>query len=150
MATSALLEGERTGGFWRLPRELRRRIEKIEDPVLIYLPGGRIAAVNLAAARFLGQPVVGLNMGDLVERYKARNANGEPPTIGDLPYARALRGEVVALGERLEFVRNDGTHSRIMVTSEPIVMDGTVVAALSVWRDFDEYLKGLADREPAR
>ena len=106
--------------------------------------------MNLAAARFLGQPVVGLNMGDLVERYKARNANGEPPTIGDLPYARALRGEVVTLGERLEFVRNDGTHSRIMVTSEPIVMDGTVVAALSIWRDFDEYLKGLADREPAR
>lgn len=150
MATSALLDGERTGGPGRLPRELRRRIEKIEDPVLIYLPGGRIAAVNLAAARFLGQPVVGLNMGDLVERYKARNANGEPPTIGDLPYARALRGEVVTLGERLEFVRNDGAHSRIMVTSEPIVMDGTVVAALSIWRDFDEYLKGLADREPAR
>ena len=81
---------------------LREVLESIREPALLYLPGGRIAAVNRAAARLTTDSVVGMTLDELLDRNPARRADGSPILRGDLPYARALRGEIVAQGERIE------------------------------------------------
>lgn len=119
-------------------------LEGIREPALLHLPGGRIAAVNRAAARLTDLKPVGMTISELLGRYETRRANGTPLRMGDLPYNRALRGEIVGQGERIEMTLPDGTIYRALVTSTPIIVDGKVVAALSVWRDFNAYIRGLA------
>ena len=87
--------------------------------------------------------MVGTTIGDLLDRNPARHADGSPIHRGDLPYARALRGEIVGQGERIEITLPNGTVYPTLITSTPIVRDGKVVAALSVWHDFDAYTRRL-------
>lgn len=110
----------------------------IPDPAVLFLPGSRIAAVNPAAARLFGRPAVGLRGPDLVEQRSVRHT--------DLPHARALRGEVIGHGERIAMTFLDGSTYQALVTSTPVVRDGTVVAALSVWHDFSALVRQLRDR----
>ena len=37
----------------------------------------------------------------------------------------------------------DGTVYRALVTSSPVIVDGKVMGALSVWHDFDAYVRTL-------
>lgn len=128
-------------------KELIELMERIKEPALLYLPGGRISAVNRAAIRLSGINAVGTTIGELLEQYGAKRANGGPLIRGDLPYTRALRGEVVNQGERIDMTMPDGSLYRAWVTSTPIVISGKVVAALSVWHDFDRYVSSLAEKQ---
>ena len=130
---------------------LREVLESIREPALLYLPGGRIAAVNRAAAMLTGAGVVGTTLDELLDRCPAYLPDGSLVVRGDLPCARALRGEIVAHGERIEITLADGSPFPALVTSTPIVVDGTIAAALSVWHDFGAYARLLArpgDRGP--
>jgi PAS domain-containing protein len=119
-------------------------LDSIDAPALVFLPGGRIAAVNRAMADLAGGPVPGEAVGAVVDRLRARRADGSPLVRGDLPYARALRGEVVGHGERVELTLADGTVHRAVITSTPVARDGSIVAALSVWHDFGALVRRLA------
>lgn len=123
-------------------------MERVPDPAILYLPGGRIAAVNGAAARLSDLEVVGRSMCDLIGSSESRRADGSRLLQGDLPFARALRGEVVDHGERIDIDLQGGRIYRALVTSRPVIRDGAVVAALSVWQDFDGYARSLADGRP--
>ncbi len=127
---------------------LREMIEGIRVPALLSLPGGRIAAANRAAERLLGESVVGTTIDQLFDRNPACRPDGSPILRGDLPYNRALRGEIVHQGDRIEIVLADGSTYVALITSTPIVHDGRVVAALSVWHDFDAFARRLARRSP--
>jgi hypothetical protein len=81
---------------------------------------------------------------DLIQQSASHRADGSRLLPGDLPFTRALRGEVVEQGERIEVVLPEGSVYRALVTSSPVVRDGTVVAALSIWHDFDAYVRDLA------
>ncbi|NLX49625.1 MAG: hypothetical protein GXY82_07130 [Methanospirillum sp.] len=138
-----------------VPREfpdsaLRAVLESIDEPALLYSAGGRIAAVNRAATALSDLPVVGITILELLERYGAYRADGKPVILSNLPHARALRGEVVEQGERLVMRLPGGRIYRTLVTSTPVSADGRVVGALSVWHDFDAYLRRLdPDEQPA-
>lgn len=119
-------------------------LDAIPEPALIFLPGGTIVAVNQAALRLTDLRPVGKNIRDIVERHHVRRADGSDPIPGDMPYNRALRGEHVTHGERFDTVLPDGSVYRVVATSRPIIVDGKVVAALSVWHDFDGDLRLLA------
>jgi hypothetical protein len=123
-------------------------MERVPEPALLYLSGGRIAAVNRAAARLSEIRAVGMTIGELLDRYGAKRPDGGRLNRGDLPYARALRGEVVAQGERIDMTLPGGSVYRALVTSAPVVVNGKVVAALSVWHDFDAYVRRLASSPP--
>jgi len=41
------------------------------------------------------EPAPGETVGAIIDRLHASRANGSPLVRGDLPYARALRGEIV-------------------------------------------------------
>jgi PAS domain-containing protein len=127
-----------------LDEALLVRLESIPEPAAIYLPGGRVAAVNRVAARLSGFRGGTTTFGELNERYEARRDDGSPLPPGDTPSVRALRGEVVTHGERIDVTLPDGSVYRAVVTSSPIIVDGKVVAALEVWHDFDAYARGLA------
>jgi PAS domain-containing protein len=127
---------------------LRDVIESIQEPALLYLSGGRIAAVNRSAALLSPRSVVGMTIGELLDRNPARRPDGSPIRRSDLPYARALRGEIVAQGERIEITLPDGSVYQTLITSIPIIHDGKVVAALSVWHDFDAYTRLLVEPGP--
>jgi PAS domain S-box-containing protein len=126
---------------------LREVLESIREPALLYLPGGRIAAVNRAAAMLTGGGVVGTTLDELLDRYPAHLPDGSAVVRGDLPCSRALRGEIVAHGERIEITLSDGSSFPTLITSTPIVVDGTIAAALSVWHDFGAYTRLLARPE---
>lgn len=125
-------------------QQILEMLESYREPAILYLPGGRIAAVNAAARRLAEYPVIGMTLDELLDRHPARRADGGQIRRCDLPFARALRGEVVALGERIEITLPDGTPYPALVTSLPVVRNGTVVGALSVWHDFSAYAKRLA------
>jgi PAS domain-containing protein len=118
-------------------------MERIPEPALLYRPGGRIAAVNRAAVRLSGLEPVGRTIGDLIGHYRAQHADGSPLLPGDLPWARAIRGEVVDQGERVDMTLPNGSTYRALVTSTPVIVDGKVMGALSVWHDFDAYIRSL-------
>jgi PAS domain-containing protein len=120
-------------------------LESIREPAFLYLPGGRIAAVNRAATALATGSVVGESLGTLLTRNPARLADGRPIIRSDLPCARALRGEIVSQGERIEVTLPDGSIYRTVITSTPIVREGRVVAALSVWHDFDAFARRLVE-----
>ena len=128
---------------------LIEEMERIPEPAILYLPGGRIAAVNSAAIRLSDLEVVGQSICELINRSTSRRADGSPLLKGDLPYARALRGEVVDQGERIDIVLPEGSVYRALVTSAPIVREGKVVAALSVWHDFAAYVRMLTGGQEA-
>ncbi len=123
-------------------------MERIPEPAVLFLPGGRIAAINPATARLAGIPLIGMTVAEALGRYGGRRSDGSPIIRGDLPCARALRGEIVDQGERLDLNLPDGSLYRAWVTSAPVVVEGKVVAALSVLHDFDAYVRGLASPPP--
>ena len=133
-----------------LTEGLREEMERIREPALLYLPGGTIAAINRAAARLSDLLVVGMSIHDLLARYEARRADGSLLIRGDLPYARALRGEIVAQGERIEMTLPDGRIYRALVTSTPVIVNGEVAGALSIWHDFDAYVRELTSSDGQR
>ncbi len=126
-----------------LDSAMLEHLEGIPEPALILLPGGRIAAVNREAARHTDLDPVGKNIRDIIERHEVRRADGSDPIPGDMPYNRALRGEYVMHGERFDTTLSDGSVFRVIATSTPVIVDGKVVAALSVWHDFDGDLRLL-------
>jgi len=126
---------------------LLESFEGVPEPAFLFHPGGRIVAVNGAAARLSPFSFIGMTVGELLERYGARRADGRRLIPGDLPYARALRGEIVVCGERVDITLPDGSIFRAHVTSEPVVIDGKVVASRSLLYDFDEYARGLIESQ---
>lgn len=119
-------------------------MERITEPAILYLPGGVIASVNTAASRLAGLDMVGRSMNELIGQSSSRRADGTRLLPRDLPFMRALRGEVVEHGERIDIHLPGGSLYRALVTSTPVIRDGQVVAALSVWYDFDAYVRTLA------
>lgn len=130
-----------------LDRAMLESLEGIPDPAFLIRSGGSIVAVNGAAARLSPFSFIGMTVGELLEGYGARRADGRRLVRGDLPYARALRREVVVCGERVDVTLPDDSVFRAHVTSEPIVVDGRVVASRSVLYDFDEYARGLMESQ---
>jgi PAS domain-containing protein len=122
---------------------LLEEMERIPDPAVLYRPGGRIAAVNRAAARLADFPPIGLTIRDLVGRFEIRRADGTRIPQSDLPCARALRGEVVSQGDRVVMTLPGGAVYNAIVTSTSVIVDGKVMGALSVWHDFDAYIRKL-------
>jgi len=84
-----------------------------------------------------------MTIGDLIGRFRTQRADGSPLLPGDLPWARAIRGEVVDQGERVDMTLPDGSIYRALVTSTPVIVEGKVMGALSVWHDFDAYVRNL-------
>jgi PAS domain-containing protein len=144
MASSPVAPADGDGGPELPVAGLLEEMERLAEPALLYLPGGKIAALNRAAARLSPISAVGMTIDELLERYGAVRSDGSPVIRGDLPYTRALRGEVVDLGERLTMTLPDGRSYHALVTSTPVIANGRVVAALSVWHDFDAYVGRLA------
>jgi PAS domain-containing protein len=131
-------------GATYLPDEaLADEMDRIPEPAVLYLPGGIIAAVNVAASRLSHDPPVGQSMIELIGRSTSRRSDGTRLLQLDLPFTRALRGEVVDHGERIDIVLPGGSLYRARVTSSPVIRDGTVVGALSVWHDFDREVQEL-------
>ena len=94
---------DRRTGYPAIPtEELIEGMDLIPEPAVLFLPGGRIAAINSATAQLAGIPVTGMTVADALGRYGGRRSDGSPIIRGDLPCARALRGEIVEQGERLD------------------------------------------------
>jgi PAS domain-containing protein len=126
---------------------LIEELERIEEPAYLVVPGGRIAAANRAAQRLAGIPLVGMTVRELVERYGASRADGHRLTCSDLPHTRSLRCEVVNHGERFDMTLPDGSTYHALVTSTPVIVDGEVMASLSVHHDFDRLVQRLAGED---
>jgi PAS domain-containing protein len=128
----------------RLDMDLYAVLERIEAPAVVYLTGGRIWGTNQAAERLVGTSIAGMMIDEIIEQYPIRNSEGRRFSMGDLPYTRALRGEIVSQGERIEMTLPGGENYSALVTSTPLIVDGVVVAALSIWHDFRSYAQQLA------
>ena len=80
------------------------------------------------------------------ESGKARGRKPNPPERPPLR-SRAAGGDRRP-GRAIEITLPDGSVYQTLITSIPIIHDGKVVAALSVWHDFDAYTRLLVEPGP--
>ncbi|HOT94534.1 MAG TPA: hypothetical protein PK089_05035 [Methanoregulaceae archaeon] len=99
--------------------------------------------MNQEADRLTDIEPKGQHIRALLERYGSRTSNGDPVNPGVLPYARALKGGGDP-GERLGMCLLDGSTYFALIGPRPVIVDGKVVAALSIGHDFAAYARQLA------
>ncbi len=109
----------------------------ITEPAFLYGPGGVVTAATPAAERLAGDTLVGMSAAELVRRLSIRSPDGAAIAAAQLPACRALAGEDVP-GRLFGITDADGTARTMLVSAAPIVEDGRVTGAFSIWRDVTE------------
>jgi PAS domain S-box-containing protein len=126
----------------RKAAELEAVIQSIPDPVYVGNADG-ITQCNRPALAMAGVPSVeflSLPIGMLGEWAHVRTAADRRPVAADrLPFARALRGEVVG-GEELIVTHLRNSHDiYIRTTAAPIELDGRIIGAVGTNTDITEF-----------
>lgn len=106
-------------------------------------------AATPAAERLAGGPLAGTSAADLVRRLAICSPDGGAITPAELPACRALAGEAVP-ARLLEITAADGTARAVLVSAAPVVEDGRVTGAFSIWRDVTQRIRAeeaLAESE---
>ncbi|HIH03517.1 MAG TPA: PAS domain S-box protein [Methanoregulaceae archaeon] len=121
----------------------------IGDAAFLYGPGGVVVAATPAAEALAGTPLAGMSAADLLRRLGGRAPGGRPIAPADLPESPALAGVTVP-DVTFEITAADGTVRTVLVSASPIVGDGRITGAFSIWRDVTERTrveKALAESE---
>ncbi len=121
----------------------------MRDAAFLYGPDGVVTAATPAAERLAGGPLAGTSAAELLRRLSARTADGRPIAPADLPEGPALAGVEVPAAA-FEITAADGTIRAVQVSASPIVGDGRITGAFSIWRDVTERVRveeALAESE---
>ncbi len=118
--------------------ELETIISAIADSVVIYGPTGKILHMNQAAEALLGYPQEynALPTKERLELLGVTTPDGTPADPAQLPFARALRGEVV-LGENYLIHTAHGGRKWVVVSAAPLydprgALSGAVVTLADI------------------
>ncbi|GAB4252743.1 MAG: SpoIIE family protein phosphatase [Thermoleophilia bacterium] len=121
----------------RRAMELDAMFDALTDAVLIHDEEAVVIRANPAAIATYGFNPVGIRRNELLERLYVRHPDGERLAPREIPSSRALAGETIN-NQRLSFRRADGTDLTIIVSASPLVIEGKIAGAVTVWRDVTE------------
>ncbi|MBI2863014.1 MAG: PAS domain-containing protein [Chloroflexi bacterium] len=129
----------------RRAAELESVLDNMVDAVYVCDAEGRVILSNKAAVLLSGltspEEVKG-ELAELPERYQVRHLDGRPYTPEELPFARALGGETVALDDEVFFNRRTRRDLFVRVNAAPIRDEkGNAVGAVAVARDVSELME---------
>jgi len=132
--------------------ELATILDAIPDGLVLYAPDGRIVAMNAVAERLLRIPREDRDVG-IAERWGRLNVDlggGRALAPGDLPVARALRGETVTnLEMRVRFAADPAAKATwVSVGAAPIRgSDGGLRGAVATYTDISRLRELHEERE---
>jgi PAS domain S-box-containing protein len=107
------------------------------NAVIVFDVSGIARRANPAAIRLIGFDPVGSPLQLLLTRLGIRDDDGRPYDKSTLPSQRALEGEVV-IGARLILSGTDGVERIIRSSSSPLLINGSILGAVTVWTDETE------------
>ncbi len=120
----------------------------IRQPAFLYDADGTIADANDLAEALAGRSLAGRTLAAVVGIFDVRSPDGSPLLAADLPAGRALAGEE-AVDVPLAVRAADGRTLHVLATAAPILNDGEVVGALSIWQDVSARERIRAEAETA-
>jgi PAS domain S-box-containing protein len=135
---SASLEAEELSREARLhAAETEAVFAALSDGVLVYDTARTVRRANPAFQATYGFDPVGLHVGEVIARVKARSPDGQPIALEDHSAPRARRGERV-VGTRF-LIDPPGRDPMVVEgSSGPLHVGGEVVGSVTVWRDVTE------------
>jgi signal transduction histidine kinase len=128
----------------RSEEELRASIESIVDAIVVVDARGRLVLTNQAARDFWGLNDIESNayrLWDFSGQLAIHYMNGEPVSKGEMPLARALRGEKVEANVLV--IHNSQTEhdAYVRTSAAPISSDGRIIGAVAVARDVTDLVE---------
>ncbi|MDA8166029.1 MAG: EAL domain-containing protein [Desulfobacteraceae bacterium] len=125
---SAFLQGER--------KFLETVLMHIPVGVIIAeAPSGKLILGNKQVERILRQPFLQAAAIGEYGGYKGFHPDGRPYQPEEWPLARSLHGETIS-GEEIDFLRGDGTHGLMRVSSSPVRdEEGRIIAGVVTLED---------------
>jgi len=136
----------------RAAEEARRRADEINtvfaamtDAVVIYNADGSPLRANPAAINDYGFDTT-LRHEDIIARLAIRRLDGTPVTQEEFPSLLALKGKSTT-GQRFIFRNRLNQDVTVVVSASPLVMDGKIHGAVTVWHDVSEIESLLAQLE---
>jgi PAS domain S-box-containing protein len=125
--------------------ELRATIDSIADAVFVTDLNGKVTFTNSAGRHLLGmndKPEQSATILVLPEYLNMRHLNGTPVTVQDMPFTRAIQGELVETQDII--LRSPITGADLIVRSSaaPIRDEhGKIIGAVAVARDITELIE---------
>jgi PAS domain S-box-containing protein len=110
-------------------------LDNIGDGVIGISDGGEILYVNLQAERMLGWEEHELLRKSLLHTVKLVNQDGKEMPIDKRPARTALFTKRKVESRDGYYVRKDGTKFSVSVTATPVILHGTVIGGVNVFRD---------------
>lgn len=124
--------------------EVERRVREMEavfaaatDVILVYDAAGTIIRANDAAELRYGVDPTGADRTDLLTQLRPRHPDRRLVAPPEMPAAVALQGTPVS-DQTMIFTTADGHDAVASISAAPMLADGIVVGAVSVWRDITE------------
>jgi signal transduction histidine kinase len=136
--------------------EAQRRADELDavfavmgDAVFVYDANGVLLRGNPAALKMIGaETFEQLKAARLAQLPSVQAAGGQPLATDDLPFACALRGEIVR-DRQLILADPDRPDLTILASASPLIANGSVSGAVSVWHDVTQHarLTALEERQ---
>lgn len=111
----------------------------IVDPAIVYDGEMNICRVNKAFTTQFGIDPVGINLKDLITLFSTKWIDDSRYLIEEQPTARALKGEYVT--GSIFSIKFMGSEHFVETSSGPIMEQGRITGALTVWHIIDDVVK---------
>jgi diguanylate cyclase (GGDEF)-like protein/PAS domain S-box-containing protein len=135
-------EAERRAGELDVARNwLESVLQHIPAGVIIAeAPTGKHVLGNQQAERIWKQPFVQAEHIGEYGGYKGFHPDGSPYQPEEWPLARSIKNGEHVVGEEIDFLRGDGSHGTISVSSTPIRdREGRIIAGVAIFTDVTEH-----------
>ena len=122
--------------------------ESLHQPVFVFDTEGKVVQVNTAAYKMLDSGdslnITGLSIDSLLSKFKIKNFDGTEIKNDELPVIRALAGENVK--NKLYKIKDiNGEEIIFAISSSPLILEGNVIGAVSLWYESQEALRKTAE-----
>jgi len=122
--------------------------ESLHQPVFVFDTEGKVVQVNSAASKMLDSGdslnITGLSIDSLLSKFKIKNFDGTEIKNDELPVIRALAGENVK--NKLYKIKDiNGEEIIFAISSSPLILEGNVIGAVSLWYESQEALRKTAE-----
>jgi PAS domain S-box-containing protein len=128
---------------------LRTVLDHLPAGVVVADAEGRVLLANPQVAAIMRHAAPAAVVGAEASQWVALDAEGNRIEPRDYATARALRGETTS-GAQIRYVRGDETETWLEVNAAPVVQDGVVTGAVTMFHDIGEKKRMAAALDESR